>query len=69
MAEPTTAKKLEVACIENCSPQALLRLLRNDEAEALDRLKKAADLGNFKSSQGELRVIDRYIDILTKATS
>jgi hypothetical protein len=69
MPEPTTQKKLEDACIENCNPRTLLRLLQHDESEALDRLKKAADLGNFKSAQGEMRFIDRYIDILTKATS
>jgi hypothetical protein len=67
--EQTTSKKLETAAIDNCNPQSLLRLLRNDEAEAIDRLKKAAGIEVFKSAQGELRIIDRYIDILTKAIS
>jgi len=69
MPEMTTEQKLIQSAQEHCSPQALLRLLRHDEAEAIERLKKSNDDRQLARTQGNLQVIDRYIAILNKVVS
>jgi hypothetical protein len=61
-----TKNKLELALLDNPTPQAILRLLLFEQKEHTDLLK-SINKDAFEKMQGKVNILDRYVDLITKA--
>jgi hypothetical protein len=59
----------EEQVVSHCSPKAILTLLDKDIEEAVYRLRLQAEQKDFRFTQGELNILHRYKELLTKAIS
>ena len=67
--EFTTQQKLKKKIEENCSPRAILQLLEHERTEAFDKLKKTKDESDFRFIQGQVYILDTYVELLSKVVS
>jgi hypothetical protein len=69
MSTPIRRIQLEQIVKNNCSPKTILDLLKFDYSEAINKIKKQTRIEDLRYTQGELRVLDQYITLLSKTTS
>lgn len=60
---------LEKEIKANPTPKKILDLLQLESFEYTDRLKAIKEEESFRFIQGQLNILDRYIELLKKVTS
>lgn len=62
-------RDLEQLFVKTRNPVTLLNLTKEAQKEVIGKLKIAPDANNFRFYQGQLAVLDEYIELLEKAIS